>query len=1374
MLGPKCCMLITTRNEKVLTCHNAKTYKLGKLDAEQSRAMFLKYANTDEDFIKQFELGKQVNEFLEILKNYPLAITLIGSALRTTGIHVNTGKVQRKWKLRLKQLRTRNTFWENQADQLKNPNYNHTLLGAFDVSYNFLGNELNSDAQNVIQRRFLDFALFPDDTNVPFNVLHKLWVDGDEDQLENDLDILTESSLISCTTNQDGKESYKVHDLVLQYAQHKFEDVLGKGSLYQRQCYLIDQYRDDCNRQDLSCPKQPNSLHEIHAEDGKDDVFPWWKIHSDGYIYTHLVHHLMKAGFDKEVRLLLISYQWIKTKLTHTDIASVISDYEQYFKLKYVDESTDIMYAALTFTAPVVAKHNDQLPNQLLGSLVDVDNPEVNVIVEQINNDLKSSKSNCLLPLTSCLTQPGGYLKRSIGDNRATVLCVGFTHDNKQILAGFGTGGYKSAHVLVIDVATGREKILGKEVDHHKGLVFDLAIHPKDMFVVTASFDHTLKIWSLYSDFEKVKTLTGHTGYLYCVSMSSDGKFAVSAGQDKTIKKWNLKKNVCTLTIGGHEGTIRQVCITSQGDKVISGSEDGKVRVCCLDNGTILHEYDSHVQLVFCIAVTRNDKQVITVGTDNAAKVLDLESGQLQFELQGHCKEIISCTTSKDDRHIFTGGAEGVIRMWSLQSGTEERVFHGHAERVRYIAISPNGKLMASGSEDCSLKIWDCDIDSSKIVPNQQGHTSAVSAIALSANGKMAATASHDSTVRIWDLASYSSIHTLFGHSDIISCITIADALSCVISGSSDKTIRIWNMKIGELCGEPLIGHRYMVTAVHATTYKGKDILLSGSCDNIIILWDIKCKIQLYHLIADSYNVMNLFSSSYSEQPCLQIMAAFRGSVCKWELSQLQDNSSVPKLYPVHNHCQLQTPNYPAIPHTVQNGFIVGWEEMSRIRFWDLDNDIDSKIVSGHDDFDIVTSLHLSQDGGILVCGSQHGFLNIIGLCKAGNPMGRLQTPDNMTSPVTAITALQSDDHDAMFFFAGFHNGMILTWETNDKARVYECGKTPAKSHENGALTISNGKNVGQGSSTITNLVAYTEDKTVKLLSTGLKQDDTSITIWDVNAGKRIHQLYGHTDIVTSVCMTSHVNVMSSSLDGSVIYWDLKTNGHQCYKSPDAITCLAVTADSNNYIIGSKRNVMEVHEVTTGELLKSFSLGSKFNMKKLALSVDGKHVNCCYDDHTAETRCLNTGKLVSDMVGHQNEWGNISKCSGSDMVISNNTHCRVNLWNPATGESLATIGSSHGNSTQKVASSRSPANKSTGHRRMITAVHINKDLILTGSYDKSLNIWKVVKSQNCQSVLIDSYYFEHAVTSINMTQDNVICIGLLSGLVCFIQMKEGA
>ncbi|XP_070569078.1 LOW QUALITY PROTEIN: apoptotic protease-activating factor 1-like [Ptychodera flava] len=1363
-MGPNCNILITTRSQTVLKFVRAEGHVVDKLEADHARKMLLNYANISEETVQQNNMHTLVKNILLSLKLFPLALAVIGSSLRDT----ERGPVYvEKWKNTLEDLQKRQAFWEK-TENVKLCDYNNTLMGAFDVSFDFLGRTgqpFDAGSLTLVQERLLDLAIFPEDVAIPRSVLAMLWGISLQ-EAEKDIEELVDSSFV---TRAKDPTMLKVHDLVLQYVKYRHEEVHGDGSLQGRHCHLLNCYQQ--------------SVEQEHVQ--------WWNVTNDNYVYRNILHHLLEANKWTEAESLLLNYSWVVKKLNETDIASLIFDYEYFQSIispqQEVKNGIKLIHTTLTFTARVLAIDKKQLPTQLLGTLVTAGDVDVDLFLHQCEEDQYFNRPLALEPLTPCLTQSGGYLIRSMAEETATVLCIAFTHgyDTPRIVYGTGKG-----IVTLVDVKTGRETVLSTKKDAHQGSIFAVALHPHNHFAITGSFDNTLKLWPLDNDLYSVTTFHGHTDHIYCVAMSLDGKFVVSGSRDQTIKKWDITSQECVLTISSNHGTVRQICITTGDDSVVAGSEDGCVHLFSLVNGRKILEFTGEVVPLEYIAITHDNKCVLAVGRNGVAQLLNLKSGDLKVKLNGYIGHVVTCVIAKDDRHAFTGGADAAIRMWSLETGHEIRIFQGHSGYIRCLGLSPDGKILASGSEDCSLKIWNCDPKFNITATEQKGHTAAVSAIATSAYQKKVVTASHDFTIKIWDTVSYSDLHEIKGHEDIVNCVTISDTCGYVISGSMDKTIRVWDIRNGlGINGSPLRGHEHPVTALCLTRFNHSEVLLSGSEDNIICLWNLSDLHKMLSVEANWHGVRNIMAKDNVEA-CI-VTVAFSESIQQWNLADMFTVDGTKKQYKaVSSNIAYR---YPVIP-AMKNGFIVAWDEMSRIRHWNLENSIESREKCGLEDDDLATALYLDTSGAFLIVGSERGEINLLGLGNSDMSMGRLCQPSNDPSKVTALTMFedQSNSIEGEVFFAGFDDGTLYSWKTKEKRCTFKCGTRAFHNEDNqkelSSLEVSDYTHIGCVQSTVTNLVAFHDDGVVKLLSTNNK--DSSILIWNVDTKEQFRRLEGHTDVVTSCLILGNGKILSGSLDGTVRCWNLQRNeSQQLSRHPPGVKSMTLVPDMKHYIVGTNRNFVEICDAACGSVVETLPLGSKFNMRKLVVSHDGTRLNCCYENYAASSHHL--GKFVAtgkdqcgaiketrelSMVGHQNEWGNITAFSSDGTnVLSSSTHCGLKVWDADSGQVLGYIGRRIDGMNSITSDSSQSGGTQQGHSRMVTAVKSYKDnLILTGSYDKTLRVWKIEKNpaEMFTSHLKNIFYFEHAVTVIDVCNEDTLCVGLLSGRVCFIKLNN--
>jgi WD40 repeat protein len=82
----------------------------------------------------------------------------------------------------------------------------------------------------------------------------------------------------------------------------------------------------------------------------------------------------------------------------------------------------------------------------------------------------------------------------------------------------------------------------------------------------------------------------------------------------------------------------------------------------------------------------------------------------------------------------------------------------------------------------------------------------------------------------------------LTGHTAAVEAVALGqvDGQPIVVSGSHDRTIRVWDARSGQPRGEPLTGHTAPVVALALGEIDGVPVIVSGSDDRIIRVWDAR------------------------------------------------------------------------------------------------------------------------------------------------------------------------------------------------------------------------------------------------------------------------------------------------------------------------------------------------------------------------------------------------------------------------------------------------------------------------------------------------------------------------------------------------------
>lgn len=268
-----------------------------------------------------------------------------------------------------------------------------------------------------------------------------------------------------------------------------------------------------------------------------------------------------------------------------------------------------------------------------------------------------------------------------------------------------------------------------------------LAFHPVEPVLVTASEDHTLKLWNLQKtvpakksaslDVEPIYTFRAHIGPVLSLAISSNGEQCFSGGIDATIQWWNMpspnvdpydtyESNVLAGTLVAHTDAVWGLAYSGIKNQLLSCSADGTVRLwtpqeklpcICTYNGDKGHGIPTSVDFIGC-----DPAHMVTSFNTGSAVIYDLEtsqslvmlSSQVDSGLQSsnHINRVVShptlpvTITAHEDRHI---------KFFDNKTGKMIHSMVAHLDAVTSLAVDPNGIYLMSGSHDCSIRLWNLD-----------------------------------------------------------------------------------------------------------------------------------------------------------------------------------------------------------------------------------------------------------------------------------------------------------------------------------------------------------------------------------------------------------------------------------------------------------------------------------------------------------------------------------------------------------------------------------------------------------------------------------------------------------------------------------------
>ncbi|XP_041069918.1 striatin-3 isoform X2 [Carcharodon carcharias] len=282
-----------------------------------------------------------------------------------------------------------------------------------------------------------------------------------------------------------------------------------------------------------------------------------------------------------------------------------------------------------------------------------------------------------------------------------------------------------------------------------------LAFHPVEPVLVTASEDHTLKLWNLQKtvpakkstslDVEPIYTFRAHIGPVLSLAISSNGEQCFSGGIDATIRCWNMPSpnvdpydtydpNVVSNTLVAHTDAVWGLSFSGIKNRLLSCSADGTIRLWnptekspCLSTYNVEGDNGIPTSVDF---VGADPAHILGSFNSGNTVIYDMQTSQplvmlasqvdAASPLANQINRVVShptlpvTITAHEDRHIkfFDNktGHDCSIRLWNLDSKTCVQEITAHRkkcdESIYDVAFHPSKAYIASAGADALAKVF--------------------------------------------------------------------------------------------------------------------------------------------------------------------------------------------------------------------------------------------------------------------------------------------------------------------------------------------------------------------------------------------------------------------------------------------------------------------------------------------------------------------------------------------------------------------------------------------------------------------------------------------------------------------------------------------
>ena len=246
------------------------------------------------------------------------------------------------------------------------------------------------------------------------------------------------------------------------------------------------------------------------------------------------------------------------------------------------------------------------------------------------------------------------------------------------------------------------------------------------------------------------------------------------------------------------------------------------------------------------------DGNYLAVGRYQWVQLWDLGTREVIQDLEPHSDAVRCITFARDGETLFAGSGQpaqnGELHVWDIASGEAIQVVDCHADTIEAVAVSADGSRVLTASMDEEVSV--IALDSGDIERTLTQHIDRVFGIDFRADGKYFVTGGKDKTVKIWSAQTYEVLVNFDQNDAAVYAVAFVPEDNMIVSGSADTVLRSW--RVTESVGEAgnlqtqgaLVrvynGHQGAVYAIDCGTRNNQVIVVSGSADKSVIVWDFR------------------------------------------------------------------------------------------------------------------------------------------------------------------------------------------------------------------------------------------------------------------------------------------------------------------------------------------------------------------------------------------------------------------------------------------------------------------------------------------------------------------------------------------------------
>ena len=355
----------------------------------------------------------------------------------------------------------------------------------------------------------------------------------------------------------------------------------------------------------------------------------------------------------------------------------------------------------------------------------------------------------------------------------------------------------------------------------HGSMVYHAEFSPDGAKVVTASDDHTARVWDATTGLRLL--LLPHDGQVYNARFSPDGLRIITSSRDKSARIWDAGTGALLWTLQ-HTDTVWQGCFSPVGHLVATACGD-QAQLWDAATGQRLGKPLSHWYWLNKLLFSPDGRFLTCDTQSDQAFLWNVAKGKLEMRQPG---EFAGFTPDGQRLLSFAGDS---VHVWDTRAFKELPYSPLTLAKVYSASFSPDGRAIVASGLDFTAQVWDADSGRPLFSPSVK-HTGPILMSGVGPDGRRFATAGQDTVAQVWSTASGEPIGPPLKQILHVKYIAFNKDGRRLLANSCDQAARIWDMATGDVSRpmRPTFENEHRLVSPD-----GRYVLIAGQSNSISI-----------------------------------------------------------------------------------------------------------------------------------------------------------------------------------------------------------------------------------------------------------------------------------------------------------------------------------------------------------------------------------------------------------------------------------------------------------------------------------------------------------------------------------------------------------